>query len=136
MLAALGLWIQALDTGIIPNPAFHETNGLKALASVYHSNPGAIAQIVIAIAAVEVLSASIESKSEKGPGDFSWDPANIRPKNEDNLFELQTKELKNGRLAMLGVAGMLYQSYLTGQGVFEQWTTGHIFPFGDAQGIF
>jgi len=49
---------------------------------------------------------------------------------------LQTKELKNGRLAMLATAGMTYQMYLTGQGVIEQLNSGHIFPFNDGQGAF
>lgn len=135
MLAALGIWIQGLDVGIKPDGLyFHETNHWKALPEVFAQNPGAILQILIAISAVEVLSVSIESKSI--PGDFGWDPANIRPKSDEALFELQTKELKNGRLAMLGVAGMNYQAILTGQGVFEQLSSGHISPFGDGQGIF
>ena len=57
----------------------------------------------------------MEYRGLSRPGDFGWDPLQIRPKNEDYLDELQTKELKNGRLAMLGIAGMSYQSYLTGQ---------------------
>jgi len=136
MIAALGIWIQGLDTGIIPNPAFHETNALSALKKVSTENPGALIQIGIAIAALEVLGASIESKGDRAPGDFGWDPSNIRPKKAELLEDFQTKELKNGRLAMLGVAGSLYQTSLTGQGVFEQWAAGHIFPFGDGQGIF
>ena len=40
----------------------------------------------------------------------------IRPTDEAKLNELQTKELKNGRLAMLSTAGMAYQTYVTGQG--------------------
>ncbi len=84
---------------------------------------------------MEVLNASIESKGGR-PGDFGWDPANIRPKRDDLLDEMQTKELKNGRLAMLGIAGMAYQTYLTGQGTIEQLASGHISPFGDGQGIF
>ncbi len=84
---------------------------------------------------MEVLCASIESKGSR-PGDFSWDPANIRPKSEELLNDFQTKELKNGRLAMLGIAGMAYQTYLTGQGTLEQLASGHISPFADGQGIF
>ena len=82
-----------------------------------------------------MLNASIESKGGR-PGDVGWDPANLRPKDEEKLDELQLKELKNGRLAMLGAAGMLYQNALTGQGVWEQIGSGHISPFGDGQGAF
>jgi len=37
---------------------------------------------------------------------------------------------------MLSIAGMSYQTYLTGQGTIEQLASGHISPFGDGQGIF
>jgi len=46
MLASLGLWIQALNTGIIPNPSFTETNGLLALKKVAAENPGALLQVI------------------------------------------------------------------------------------------
>jgi hypothetical protein len=43
------------------------------------------------------------------PGDLGFDPLNIRPI-DPNLFKtMRTKELQNGRLAMLGVAGMVAQ---------------------------
>lgn len=136
MLATLGVVIQGLNTGIIPGFPVTETNAFEALKQVYYSNPGALIQIGLAISAVEVLCASIESQGDRRPGDFGWDPANIRPKREDLLDEMQTKELKNGRLAMLSIAGMAYQTYLTGQGTLEQLSSGHISPFGDGQGIF
>jgi hypothetical protein len=54
--------------------------------------------------------------------DFQWDPSNIRPKSEELLDEMQTKELKNGRLAMTAIGGMLFQNLVTGQGLIEQLT--------------
>mmetsp|Transcript_3570 Transcript_3570/g.4911 ORF Transcript_3570/g.4911 Transcript_3570/m.4911 type:complete len:210 (-) Transcript_3570:157-786(-) len=135
MLATLGVVIQGLDTKIIPGFPVTNTNPFEAVKEVYYNNPGALIQIGLAIAAVEVLGASIESKGGR-PGDFGWDPANIRPKTEEKLDVMQTKELKNGRLAMLSIAGMSYQTYLTGQGTIEQLASGHISPFGDGQGIF
>ncbi len=84
---------------------------------------------------MEVLGASLESRDAR-PGDFRWDPCNVRPKTEALLDEMQLREIKHGRLAMLATAGMAYQAYLTGQGTLEQLAVGHIFPFGDGQGIF
>ena len=136
MVASLGLLIQGFGVAL-PNPSFTETNGLSAIGKIWTENPAALIQIVVSIAAVEVLCASIDAAGTfDRPGDYGWDPANIRPADEDKLDELQTKELKNGRLAMLATAGMLYQQSLTGQGVIEQLATGHISPFGDGQGIF
>ena len=135
MLASLGIVIQGLDTNIIPNENFHETNAFAAVANVYNTMPLALIQILIAISAVEVLCASIENNSDR-PGDFGWDPCNIRPKDPEVLDRMQVRELKNGRLAMLATAGMAYQTYLTGQGTIEQLGSGHISPFGDGQGVF
>jgi hypothetical protein len=136
MLASVGIWIQgAPEQGWIPGYITKDTNALAAVSEIYAKAPGALWQILLAIAAVEVLNTSIESKGGR-PGDFGWDPANLRPKDEDKLDELQLKELKNGRLAMLGAAGMLYQNALTGQGVFEQIAAGHLSPFNDGQGAF
>lgn len=136
MLATLGIVIQGFNTGIIPGFPVTNTNAFDALKEVYYQNPSALIQIGLAISAVEVFCASLEYQGLERPGDFGWDPCNIRPKTEEKLDEMQTKELKNGRLAMLSIAGMAYQSYLTGQGTIEQIASGHLSPFGDGQGIF
>lgn len=143
MLAAAGLLLpnsgfpgtKLSDITLYPNPTFEESNPFKAVAKVYQENPAALVQILLAISAIEVFTASIAQFSSR-PGDFNWDPLKIRPESEAKLNELQTKELKNGRLAMLSTAGMAYQTYVTGQGPWEQLTSGHISPFGDGQGFF
>ena len=38
-------------------------------------------------------------------------------------------ELKNGRLAMIGITGMMVQSSITGQGIWEQMYAGNHSPF-------
>ena len=113
MLATLGIFIQGLNTGIIPNPAFTATTPIAALKKVYYENPSALIQIGLAIAAVEVLCASIESKGGR-PGDFGWDPLKIRPKDATKLDIMQTKEIKNGRLAMVSLLGMFAEELASG----------------------
>merc|ERR1712013_772899 len=43
------------------------------------------------------------------PGDVGFDPLGLKPKNAKDFANMQTRELQNGRLAMLGVAGMCSQ---------------------------
>merc|ERR1712008_652637 len=45
-------------------------------------------------------------------------------------------ELNNGRAAMLGIIGNMVGEVLTGQTMYEQYSAGHISPFGDGQGVF
>jgi hypothetical protein len=123
MLASLGIIVQGYNAGVsIPNPAFTEPNAMKALGVVAAGNPAGLVQILLAISAVEVLTASIANKSER-PGDFGWDPLNIRPKSAEALDTMQLKELKNGRLAMLATAGMALATYQTGLGTVEQFSS-------------
>ena len=48
-------------------------------------------------------------KDDYSPGDLGFDPFGLKPKTPDALATMQTKELNNGRLAMIGIAGMLVQ---------------------------
>ena len=48
------------------------------------------------------------------PGDLSFDPLGLKPTNEAELREMQTKELQNGRLGMLAAAGFMAQEAATG----------------------
>jgi len=57
-------------------------------------------------------------RDDHGPGDFGFDPLNLKPEDPDELKEMQTKELNNGRLAMIAIAGMIAQEVATGQKMF------------------
>ena len=57
-------------------------------------------------------------KSEHTPGDYSFDPAGLKPTGAIELKDMQTKELNNGRLAMIAAAGMLWQELATGHKLF------------------
>jgi hypothetical protein len=47
-------------------------------------------------------------------GNYDFDPLRLRPESKEEFKEMQTKELSNGRLAMIGIAGMLVQELVTG----------------------
>ena len=52
------------------------------------------------------------------PGDVGFDPLGLKPKDAAGFAEMQTKELQNGRLAMLGAAGMIAQELVNGKEIF------------------
>jgi len=49
------------------------------------------------------------------PGDIGFDPLGLKPDDPAEFAEMQTKELQNGRLAMIAAAGFLAQEAVTGQ---------------------
>jgi hypothetical protein len=53
------------------------------------------------------------------PGDMGFDPLNLSSDDSEEFFEMQTKELQNGRLAMLAAAGFLAQEAVNGKGIIE-----------------
>lgn len=48
-------------------------------------------------------------------GDLSWDPLGWYPTDPTEQAIIKTKELQNGRLAMLGVAGIVLQEIMDGK---------------------
>merc|ERR1712048_154398 len=59
------------------------------------------------------------AKQPRLPGEFGFDPLGLRPKDPAELKTMQTKEINNGRLAMLAVAGILMQELVTQQRTFN-----------------
>jgi hypothetical protein len=88
--------------------------------------------VVAAIAITEVFSVKAfkppkdengkkqywEVRSDRVPGDLGFDPLGTKPKDPEKLKKMQTKELNNGRLAMLAAAGMVAQELVTGEKLF------------------
>jgi len=80
--------------------------------------------VVAAIAIPEVFSVfSFNSplggepwsvRSDRVSGDIGFDPLGLKPEDPKELKEMQTKELNNGRLAMIGAAGMIAQEFVSG----------------------
>jgi hypothetical protein len=87
--------------------------------------------VVFAIAIPEIFSVAtfVEPNNENDslwaikpgkrlPGDFGFDPLGLKPADPQELKVMQTKELNNGRLAMIAAAGMIAQELATGQKLF------------------
>jgi hypothetical protein len=52
------------------------------------------------------------------PGDIGFDPLGLKPSGAQEFAEMQTKELNNGRLAMLAAIGMIAQEQVTQSTLF------------------
>mmetsp|Transcript_13158 Transcript_13158/g.20522 ORF Transcript_13158/g.20522 Transcript_13158/m.20522 type:complete len:206 (-) Transcript_13158:408-1025(-) len=55
-------------------------------------------------------------KYDRRPGDFGFDPMGLYPVTEEKQNEMQLAELKNGRLAMIAIGGMVTGAAITGNG--------------------
>merc|ERR1711998_368301 len=56
-----------------------------------------------------------EIRADHEPGDLNFDPLGLKPTDPAELKEMQTKELNNGRLAMIAAAGMIAQELASGE---------------------
>ncbi|CAM9342081.1 unnamed protein product [Sphacelaria rigidula] len=70
-------------------------------------------QITTAFAEPASMTGEAGLKEDYMPGDLGFDPLGLMPKDDEGLATMQTKELNNGRLAMIGIAGMLVQELVS-----------------------
>merc|ERR1719326_657870 len=84
--------------------------------------------VLLPIGIIEVLSIfTFESpaggqlwaiRSDYESGDLGFDPLGLKPRDPYEYRVMQDKELNNGRLAMIGIAGMVAQELATGKKLF------------------
>jgi len=135
MLASLGQITQYYFQW--DDPVFNQGDKpLKALQQVCEQRPEAAIQIILAIFAAETLGQFNQVRDGAAPGDLGFDPLGLRSDDLELWEKTQLRELKNGRLAMLAIAGMFYTEWVTGNGVLEAWKIGAVSPFNDGIGIF
>mmetsp|Transcript_35337 Transcript_35337/g.76231 ORF Transcript_35337/g.76231 Transcript_35337/m.76231 type:complete len:219 (+) Transcript_35337:55-711(+) len=61
------------------------------------------------------LKRAAQLRSDVEPGDLDWDPLGWYPTDPEEQAIIRTKELQNGRLAMLAVAGIVAQELADGK---------------------
>lgn len=77
-----------------------EADPLKAISALGY---GPNLQVLFAIGCVELATWEQTFNGSGTPGDFKFDPMNqMKGKSDKAIAELKLKELKNGRLAMVG----------------------------------
>ena len=62
-------------------------------------------------------------KADYTPDDLRFDPLGLKSEDAEEFIIMQTKELQNGRLAILSAAGFLAQEAVDGQGIIEHLQT-------------
>ncbi|KAJ1450806.1 chlorophyll a/b-binding protein domain-containing protein [Pelagophyceae sp. CCMP2097] len=53
------------------------------------------------------------------PGDIGFDPLGLKPAGAEEFATMQSKELSHGRLAMIGISGMVAQELINHKTLFE-----------------
>jgi len=122
MLAAAGFLVQEKV-----HPLFSGDGG-TAIEQFDNLPPVMWAVITIGIGACEALRISVGWSNpnepdhvfqkllpEYVPGDIGFDPLGLKPEDPAEFRIMQTKELQNGRLAMLAAFGFMIQEGVTGQ---------------------
>eukprot|EP00529_Nitzschia_sp_RCC80_P028988 CAMPEP_0113500466 /NCGR_PEP_ID=MMETSP0014_2-20120614/32346_1 /TAXON_ID=2857 /ORGANISM="Nitzschia sp." /LENGTH=332 /DNA_ID=CAMNT_0000394809 /DNA_START=175 /DNA_END=1173 /DNA_ORIENTATION=- /assembly_acc=CAM_ASM_000159 len=92
--------------------------------------------LTVSIAAAELYRAKlgwVEPKARIGsktlftlrdeyyPGDIGFDPLGLKPTENYEFQKMQTKELSHGRLAMIGIAGIMSQELVNHRTIAETW---------------
>ena len=127
MMATIGYIIGESTPTITYGMDIHHTIANNQLVEI----PGAVLfPFFLAINIAEALRAStgwvepglgplFTLRESYYPGDIGFDPFGLKPKDAKEYANMQTKELSNGRLAMLAAAGMCVQEQINGKGILE-----------------
>jgi len=132
MLAALGLLVT--EEPIEFHPLFEAYNkdigpAIRHLDEVRAVSPIFFELLAVLIGSLEINralkgwkntdSATFQDlKDDYFPGDVGFDPLGLKPAEGEEFLAMSTKELQNGRLAMLGIAGMVAQELVNGKEIF------------------
>mmetsp|Transcript_4408 Transcript_4408/g.10353 ORF Transcript_4408/g.10353 Transcript_4408/m.10353 type:complete len:227 (-) Transcript_4408:220-900(-) len=126
MLGALGFLVQEsfhpLFGGDIDGPAINQ------FQQIQEKYPSFWYSVLLPIAIAEIARARIGFidprdgggiREDYEPGNIGFDPLELLPKTEAGKLSLQNKELNNGRLAMVALAGFMLQELVNGKPILE-----------------
>ena len=135
MLAALGFIVgEQLEDfpaffnadGHVQGPAIYQFQQVEARGGIFW------APLVVAIGLAESYRVGLGWAAPKGAkfntvrpegeyemGDLGFDPLGLKPDDAAELKVMQTKELNNGRLAMIAIAAFTAQELVSKQEIFE-----------------
>ena len=120
MLATVGFVVQQFVT----IPGYTHVDDSNLGPSVVGTS--AMLQIVLGMGFLEfwsnkgnVTMETMFSDPNRVPGDLGFDPMGMsKNKSPEEKEKLQLQELKNGRLAMLAIGGMIHHNWVTGDPLF------------------
>lgn len=116
MLATVGFVVPEYIR--IPGEQF-SFESIPKVIDAHDKCPEQMIQIMGWISLVEACTfAALANMNEfdREPGDFSFDPLGLFPKDPVKQAEYRLAELKNGRLAMIAIGGMVTGAAITGKG--------------------
>mmetsp|Transcript_2664 Transcript_2664/g.5426 ORF Transcript_2664/g.5426 Transcript_2664/m.5426 type:complete len:219 (+) Transcript_2664:49-705(+) len=126
MLAALGF---VVGEQLEDFPLFGGNISGPAINQFQQVGPGFWEPLVLFIGVCEAYRVAVgwanpvdnfnSLKSNYDLGNLGFDPLGLCPTDADELYELKTKELNNGRLAMISVAGFVAQEFVNNTEIFQ-----------------
>ena len=120
MLATVGFVMQQYWT----LPGYTHVDDSNLAPSVVGAS--AMLQIVMWMGVLEfwtnkgnVTMETMFSDPDRVPGDLGFDPMGLSVgKSQEEKDRMALRELKNGRLAMLAIGGMIHHNWVTGEALF------------------
>jgi hypothetical protein len=116
MLAVVGFIVP--DFVRVPGEQF-SFSSIPNVIDAHDALPDSMIQIFGWISFLEAVSFPALANMngfDREPGDFGFDPLGLMPKEAEKAKQMRIKEIKNGRLAMIAIGGMVTGAAVSGHG--------------------
>jgi hypothetical protein len=115
MLATLGMVVPEFIR--VPGEAY-SFDAIPRVIDAHDKLPDSMIQIfgwISFLEAVQWPALANMNVFDREPGNFGFDPLKLMPQDPAKANEMRLKELKNGRLAMVAIGGMVAGALVTGK---------------------